>query len=77
MLRRSDSPTEVGRDSAEQIRRREVSRVLEKMNLSLAEEKAIERMSHSLVRELLRGPISEAVKRAGIEIPSVRRGTRP
>ena len=51
------------RDSAEQIRRREVSRILEKMNLSPEEEEAVERLSYSLVAKLLLGPISEIMAR--------------
>ena len=45
-------------DSAEQIRRREVARILKKMNLSPEEQEAIERLSHLLVAKLLLGPIS-------------------
>ncbi len=66
-LRRPDVPTGVGRGSAEQIRRGEVSRTLKKMDLSPEGEEAVERLSHSLTGELLRGPISEVMKRAGIE----------
>jgi glutamyl-tRNA reductase len=53
----------VGRDSAEQIRRREVSRVLRKVDLS-PEEEAVERMSRSLVGRLLHGPISRVMAHA-------------
>jgi glutamyl-tRNA reductase len=45
-------------DSAEQIRRREVARILKKMNPSHEEQEAIERLSHLLVAKLLLGPIS-------------------
>jgi glutamyl-tRNA reductase len=48
-------------DSLEQIRRREVNRILEKMNASPEEEEVIERFSHLLVAKLLLGPISEAM----------------
>lgn len=53
-----------GEDSAEQTRRREVARVLEKINLSLEEEQIIESLSYSLVAKLLLGPIPGAVARA-------------
>ncbi len=53
------------RDSAEQIRRREVARILKKMNPTPEEEEAIERLSHLLVAGLPLGPISEAMTRAG------------
>ena len=46
-------------ESAERIRRQEVSRVLGRMALSPEEETAVERMSRSLVDKLLHGPISE------------------
>ena len=52
-------------DSAEQIRRREVARILKKMTPTPEEEEAIERLSHLLVAGLLLGPISEAMTRAG------------
>lgn len=74
VLRRSSAPTGTDRDSAERIRRREVSRALEKMDLSLAEEEAIEQMSRSLVSVLLRGPIPRAMSRAEIETSSFGRG---
>ncbi len=48
-------------ESAERIRRQEVSRALARMALSLEEETAVEWMSLSLVHKLLRGPISEAI----------------
>ena len=61
-------------DSAEQIRLREVSRILEKMDLSPEEEEAIERLSHSLVAKLLLGPISEVMMRAEIRASHRGRG---
>ena len=56
-------PDLLGRVSAEQLRRREVSRILEKMDLSPEEEEAVERLSYSLVAKVLLGPISEAMAR--------------
>ena len=56
----------LGRNSAEQIRHREVSRVLVKLNLSPEEEESVERLSYSLVARLLLGPISEAIVRPEI-----------
>ena len=53
----------LGHDLAEQIRHREVSRVLEKMDLSPEEEEAVERLSYSLVAKLLLDPISDAMAR--------------
>jgi glutamyl-tRNA reductase len=50
--------------TAEVIRRHEVSHALKKMDLSREEEQTVERMSRSLVDGLLRGPISDAVRRA-------------
>jgi glutamyl-tRNA reductase len=47
------------RDRAEQIRRHELSRALQRMDLSREEAEAVERMSRSLVNKLLHGPISE------------------
>jgi glutamyl-tRNA reductase len=52
------------RDGAEQIRRHELTRALEKMELSPEEEADVERMSHSLVNKLLHGPIQEIKARA-------------
>ena len=52
------------RDEAEQIRRHEVSRALGKIDLSPEDRKAVERLSHSLVKKLLHGPISEIKARA-------------
>lgn len=53
----------VGRpeDDAERIRRCEVSRTLGRMKLSSEGEEAVERLSHSLVEGLLRGPIPEVL----------------
>jgi hypothetical protein len=56
-------PDLLGQNLAEQIRRHEVSRILEKMDLSPEEEEAVERLSYSLVVKLLLGPISEAMAR--------------
>jgi glutamyl-tRNA reductase len=62
---------------AEQIRRHELSRALERMELSPGEAEAVERMSHSLTNKLLHGPISElkALAEAGhpVESAEVRR----
>jgi glutamyl-tRNA reductase len=62
---RAHCPSPV-QDSVEQIRLREVSRVLEKMDLSPEEEETIERLSQLLVAKLLLGPISEVMMRAEI-----------
>ena len=51
--------------SAEDVRRYEVYRALKRMDLSCEEEEVVERMSRSLVDRLLRGPISDAMRRAG------------
>ena len=51
-------------DSLEQIRRREVTRILKKMNPSPEEEEAIELFSRLLVARLVLGPISEAMTHA-------------
>jgi hypothetical protein len=64
-------PPSFSQDSLEQIRRREVNRILKKMNPS-PEEEAIERCSHLLVAKLLLGPISEAM--ACVEIWASQRG---
>ncbi len=65
------------KDGAEQIRRHELSRALQKMDLSPEEAEAVERMSHSLMNKLLHGPISElkALAEAGhpLESAEVRR----
>lgn len=52
------------RVGAEQIRRHELSRALNRMSLSPEEAETVERMSHSLVNKLLHGPISELKARA-------------
>jgi glutamyl-tRNA reductase len=52
------------RDGAERIRRHELARALQKMDLSPEEAASIERMSHSLVNKLLHGPIQEIKARA-------------
>jgi glutamyl-tRNA reductase len=52
------------RDGAEQIRRHELARALQKMDLSPEEAASVERMSHSLVNKLLHGPIQEIKARA-------------
>lgn len=58
----------LGQDAVEQIRHREVIRALRKMNLSPKEEKIIERLSYTLVAELLLGPVSEVMARAEIQL---------
>jgi glutamyl-tRNA reductase len=60
------------RDRAEQIRRHELSRALQRMDLSREEAEAVERMSRSLVNKLLHGPISElkALAEAGHPLES-------
>jgi Glutamyl-tRNAGlu reductase, dimerisation domain len=60
----------LGQDSAEQIRRHEVSRALKQIDLSTEEEEVIELLSHSLVGKLLHGPISRVMARAEVEISS-------
>jgi len=52
------------KDGAERIRRHELSRALERMELSPEEAAAVERMSHTLVNKLLHGPIQEIKARA-------------
>jgi glutamyl-tRNA reductase len=65
------------RDGAERIRRHELARALQRMDLSPEEAEAVERMSRSLVNKLLHGPISElkALAEAGhpLESAEVRR----
>ncbi|MCA1688822.1 MAG: hypothetical protein LC714_09635 [Actinobacteria bacterium] len=65
------------RDGAERIRRHELARALQRMDLSPEEAEAVERMSRSLVNKLLHGPISElkALAEAGhpLESGEVRR----
>jgi len=58
----------LGQDSAEQIRRHEVSRALKQIDLSPEEEEVIELLSRLLVGKLLHGPISTAMARAEVEI---------
>lgn len=65
---------ELGEDSAERIRQREVFRTLKKLDLSPEEEEAIERLSYSLVAGLLLGPISEVMVRARIRTSHRERG---
>ena len=67
MLRRVNLQA-LDQDSAEQIRRREVSGALRKVYLSPEEEQAIDRLSYSLVAKLLLGPISEVMARAEIQV---------
>ena len=69
VLPRASRPDLLGQVPAEQIRRREVSRILERMNLSPEEEEAVERLSYSLVVKLLLGPISEAIARRDSGLP--------
>ena len=57
-----------GQNSVERIRRHEVSRALNKVNLSPEEEEVIDLFSRSLVGRLLHGPISEVMERAGSEL---------
>ncbi len=47
------------RDGADRIRRHELARALNGLNLSPEEAEAVERMSHALVNKLLHGPIQE------------------
>ena len=47
------------RDEADRIRRHELARALQRMDLSPEEAASVERMSHSLVNKLLHGPIQE------------------
>jgi glutamyl-tRNA reductase len=47
------------RDGAERIRRHELARALNKLDLSPEEAAAVERLSHTLVNKLLHGPIQE------------------
>ncbi len=52
------------RNGAEQIRRHELARALDRMELSPEEAASVERMSYSLVNKLLHGPIQEIKARA-------------
>jgi glutamyl-tRNA reductase len=47
------------RDGAERVRRHELARALDRLNLTPEEAEAVERMSHALVNKLLHGPIQE------------------
>jgi glutamyl-tRNA reductase len=62
---------------AERIRRHELARALQRVDLSTEEAEVVERMSRSLVNKLLHGPISElkALAEAGhpLESAEVRR----
>ncbi|HET6661325.1 MAG TPA: hypothetical protein VFH16_15535 [Rubrobacter sp.] len=54
--------------SADRLRARETARVLRKLDLSREQAEAVERLSRSLVDELVRGPIAKITaisKRAG------------
>jgi glutamyl-tRNA reductase len=46
------------RDGTERIRACETERVLRKLDLSRGQAKAVERLSHSLVDELIHGPMA-------------------
>ena len=61
-----------GQNSVERIRRHEVSRALNKVNLSPEEEEVIDLFSRSLVGRLLHGPISEVMERVKLSF-----GSRP
>ena len=63
-----------GQNSVERIRRHEVSRALEKVDLSPEEEEGIDLFSRSLVGRLLHGPISEVMERVEAELSF---GSRP
>jgi hypothetical protein len=54
--------------SVEGARAREVRRLLNKLSLSPEQTQAIENLSHSLVEELVHGPIAETVAR--VQLPS-------
>ncbi len=62
-----------GQNSVERIRRHEVSRALNKVNLSPEEEEVIDLFSRSLVGRLLHGPISNVIARAEAEVCSADR----
>lgn len=47
------------RNEAERVRRHELARALNRLDLSPEEAEAVERMSHTLVNKLLHGPIQE------------------
>jgi glutamyl-tRNA reductase len=53
--------TEDPHHSVEGIRTHEVRRLLNKLSFSPEQSEAIENLSHSLVEELVRGPIAETI----------------
>ena len=61
------------RDEAERVRRHELARALNRLDLSPEEAEAVERMSHTLVNKLLHGPIQElkALAESGSPVESV------
>jgi glutamyl-tRNA reductase len=61
------------RDEAERVRRHELARALNRLDLSPEEADAVERMSHTLVNKLLHGPIQElkALAESGSPVESV------
>ncbi|MCA1715418.1 MAG: glutamyl-tRNA reductase [Actinobacteria bacterium] len=65
------------RNEAERVRRHELARALNRLDLSPEEAEAVERMSHTLVNKLLHGPIQElkALAESGspVESAEVRR----
>lgn len=63
-------------NSAEDLRRREVSRLFRRLSFSTKEAEAIESLSRSLVGELLDGPIRETLLRPGIQSVSSHRTER-
>lgn len=67
------TPTE---DSAEDLRRREISRLFCRLSFSSEEAEAIESLSRSLVAELLDGPIRETLLRSGIRSAASHRTER-
>ena len=58
------------RNEAERVRRHELSRTLNKLDLSPEETEAVERLSHSLVNKLLHGPIQDVKTRAEAGTPT-------
>jgi glutamyl-tRNA reductase len=54
--------------SVEDIRAHEVRRLLNRLSLSPKQRETIENLSHSLVEELVHGPIAETV--ALVQLPS-------
>ncbi len=61
------------RDEAERVRRHELARALNRLDLSPEEAEAVERMSYTLVNKLLHGPIQElkALAESGSPVESV------